>query len=330
MAKRKYNMKARKTDPAVMTLQFDLSTVSGGTEYICLSQCASLVNRRFYRQGINWVVSGFKFVVGPNSGTIGISKLQQNWTMSQGWKKAFSLWNNQQRDAIEEAGAESAVARFRDFKIFADPDHVQKFIDSGLDLNVTNMLPSVGTLGSISTAAGGEWDPSQIVVPNILPDGSGSLVDPIEYYLHMHGINNYIGRSRGIVEGYADSRAYPQSPDPAAPIIASSQNWMRQMFDVGNSNVEVTENATENNDELPYPQVNYPGGETQLNLMELHDASGVSGTTIGGTTLIRGGTFPCGLIRMDWSGDSALDGIMLINLVPGNHRGYLCEKMQEM
>jgi hypothetical protein len=323
MAKR-YNMKSRKTEPAVMTMQFDITTPDGGTEYIDLSQCASLINRRFYRQGINWVVSGFKFVAGPNAGTIAISKLQQNWTMANAWKKAFSLWNRQQMDAISDAGAESAVARFRDFKIHADTDHV----DAGFAFN---LLPSVGTIGSLSTAVPGEWESASIVVPNQVLDATGSRVLPKEFKLHMHGINDYApGGSRGIVEGYADSRAYPQSPDPVSPVISSFNNWMRDMFDVGNDNQEITDNATDKNDDLPYPQVDYPGGENQLNLMELHDVAGVSGTTIGGTTVLRGGTFPCGLIRLDWSGDDRLDAILLVNLVPGSHRGYLCESMQEM
>ena len=310
-----------------MTLQFDITTPTGGTEYIDLSQCASLVNRRFYRQGINWVVSGFKFVAGPNSGTIAVSKLQQNWTMANGWKKAFALWNNQQMDAIEAAGAESAVARFRDFKVHADEDHVAAGFAG-------NLLPSVGTIGSLSTATPGEWEAAEIILPNAdIDPASGARTEPRENFLHMHGTNEFVVgpiASRGIVEGYADSRAYPQSPDPVSPAIDSGNNWMRAMSDVGNDNEEITDNATDKNDNLPYPQVDYPGGQNQLNLMELHDVGGVSGTTIGGTTVLRGGTFPCGLIRFDWSGDSSLDAVLLVNLVPGSHRGYLCEPMQDM
>ena len=315
--------KTRKTEPAVMTMQFDFTIASGTPEYIDLSQCASLINRRFYRQGINWVVSGFKFLTPTGvSGTFGVSKLQHNWVMAQAWKKAFALWNRQQMEAIEEAGAESAVARFRDFKIHADVNHVTAGFAG-------NLLPSVGTLGSLDTAVAGEWQAAQIVLPNALPDASGSLTQPVEYVLHMHGVNNNAGISRGLVEGYADSRAYPQSPDPVSPVIASAQNWMRGMFDDGNSNPEITDNATDRNDELPYPQVDYPGGENQLNLMELHDFAGVTATTIGGTTLMRGGAFPCGLIRIDWSGDAA-QVVLLVNMVPGPHRGYLCEKMQDV
>ena len=39
---------------------------------------------------------------------------------------------------------------------------------------------------------------------------------------------------------------------------------MRDMFDVGNDSDKVVENATERNNDLPYPQVDYPGGDTQI------------------------------------------------------------------
>jgi hypothetical protein len=93
--------------------------------YIDLSQCASLVNRRFYRQGLNWAVAGFKLISGADVRALtSISKIPNTWVASNAWEKSFRAWNKQQMDAIEEAGAESALARFRDFKVFADVDHV--------------------------------------------------------------------------------------------------------------------------------------------------------------------------------------------------------------
>jgi hypothetical protein len=314
-----------------MTLNVVIPSTAPGaiaSETLDLSQCASLLNRRFYRQGLNWAVAGFK-VLSPGGalGQLRIQSLPNTWVTSNAWEKAFRAWNKQQMDAIEESGAESSVARFRDFKIHADPIH----IDSGF---AGNLLPQDGSLPAPVSFAAGEWEASQIVVPNVLPDASGSLVDPTEYFLHMVGTNNYIGQSRGIIEGYADSRAYPQSPDPVGPVIGASANWMRQMFDVGNDNSEITENATDRNDNLPYPQVEYPGGQTQAPSLTNHDLISLSGTTIGGTSRGKGGNFPCGLVRFDWanSPESATSyGLVIqIDLVPGHHRGYLAEPMTEM
>ncbi len=321
MARRESN----KIQPAVMTLSLPTASVTGGStgrSYLDLSQIASLVNRRFYRQGLNWAVAGFK-VVSLQPGTVSVAKLPNTWVTSNAWEKAFRAWNKQQMDSIEDSGAESAVARFRDFKVFADVDHVT----AG---TAANLLP-VDFAGNFY--APGEWEYSQIVVPNINPDATGSTVDPREYTLNMVGVNNNAGISRGIIEGYADSRAFPQSPDPVSPVIGSGDNWLRDMFDVGNDNSEITNNATDKNDDLPYPQVHYPGGASQASGLEWHDSVTIfeSNPTNGiGAQKIKGGNFPCGLIAVDWSPVNSSNLVIQVDLVPGNHRGYLCEPMTEM
>ena len=59
MAKKRYSRKS-KIEPSAMTLYVPTSAVGGVnpnvTQYLDLSQVASLVNRRFYRQGINWAI----------------------------------------------------------------------------------------------------------------------------------------------------------------------------------------------------------------------------------------------------------------------------------
>ena len=214
-------------------------------------------------------------------------------------------------------------------------NHVDQYLASGSDLNLTNLLPYfVDAAASPVATAGGEWQPSDIVVPNLLPDASGSEVDPDEFLLHMVGDNNHLGVSRGMIAGYAQSRSFPQSPDPVSPALSSDLNWMRQMFDVGNDNREVVANATGKNDELPYPQTNYPGGTTQMPGLQVHDYVNIFETNVTngiGIQRLKGGNFPCGLIGIDWYPDQGTTNLTLqIDLVPGNHRGYLCEPMTEM
>jgi len=326
MARRK-STRGSKIQPAVQTLIFATGSPGVGnteTSYIDLSQVASLVNRRFYRQSINWAVAGFK-VSSLQPGTVSVSKLQNTWVTSNAWEKAFRMWNKQQMEAVEDGGAESAVAKFRDFKVHMDVEHVANGFSN-------NLLP-VDISGNFILA--GEWEPSLIVLPNSVSDGS-SLINPGERLLHMNGINVNGSVSRGIIEGYADSRAYPQSPDPVSPDIASSQNWMARMFDVGNDINESLENATDRNDDLPYDQVNYPGGNSNFSGLEWHDFvqiysnSGVPGAGVGIQSL-KGGNFSCGLVRVDWTPDSENANLLIqVNLIPGNHRGYLCESMTEM
>ena len=77
----------------------------------------------------------------------------------------------------------------------------------------------------------------------------------------------------------------------------------------------------------------YPGGANQLDGLEWHDTVNIfeANATFGiGTQRMKGGLFPCGLICFDWTPDEAANLVIQVDLVPGHHRGYLCEPMTEM
>jgi len=330
MARRNNNKmthRSKKIQPSPMTMTFSLTpddpATPGKRAYIDISQCVSLLNRRFYRQGLNWAVSRIK-ISSIQAGRLVIGKVPTTWSTSNAWHKTFALWNKQMNDTLEEGGNESLRARFSDFKVFADTTH------RTLGKN-NNLLPL--DYGA-NVAAPGEWDMSHVVLPQTAADGSGTLIDPTEFTLHMVGPST--GASKGIIEGYADSRAYPQSPDPVGPTAASANNWMSSMFDDGSANPEILDNAENENDDLPYPQADYPGGATQLPDLEFHDFGQIystSATTNIGQTSLKGGMFPCGLLAVDWfvsTGVMTSNLIIQVDLVPGEHRGYLCEPMQDM
>jgi len=328
MARKK---RTSKIQPSVRTLTFPIGQITSTTtnKYIDLSQCASLVNRRFYRQGINWAVSGFTLHTSAGTGSIQISKVPNTWVASNAWEKSMRVWLKQQNEAVDDAGARSAVAAFRDFKVFADEIHANEGI-------VDNLLPAVQKVG---TPVGweyyqpGEWEASEIVLPNYTGQ------NPTERKLHFCGANVNGVVSRGMIEGYADSRAFPQSPDPVSPVINDGQNWMAYMFDTGNDISPILENATDRNDHLPYPQVEYPGGETQASGLQYHDQLNITATSVSGKTTARGTTVPCGLLKLRI--DTSLGALpvgaeyapiswLQIHLVPGSHKGYLCEPMTDM
>ena len=108
-----------KIQPAVELMTFSLVQ---GVNYIDLAQCASMVNRRSYRQGENWAVAGFQLTsYTPGTHTIDISKLPNTWVLSNSWHKCYSLFQQQRRDALKESP--SLGAKWADFKIFIDSAH---------------------------------------------------------------------------------------------------------------------------------------------------------------------------------------------------------------
>jgi hypothetical protein len=335
MAKRKYS-KRSKIEPAVMTLTFATPGSGAARSYIDLSQVASLVNRRFYRQGINWAVAGFK-VASQRTGAVNIFKVPNTWVLSNAWEKSMRTWMKMNREAL--AQTESVRPKFLDFKIYADDTHHK----AGY---AANLLP-LDSAGNAATP--GEWKPSMISYPdNTTSTGITREAEFIAVGSSYNGAGASGEQAVSMIEGYAASRGLPNVLDPNTPDDAADaagsfpENWMAAIFNEGTDQIEeVLEDLINDNNIAPYPFENdgvnldtmYPGGANQLSALEWHDFVQIyeSNATNGiGIQRLKGGNFPCGLVCVDWTPDESANLIIQIDLVPGNHRGYLCEPMTEM
>ena len=305
-----------KIEPAVKSLRFTIDPTIGQYQYIDLMQCASIVNRRAYRQGLNVAVGGFTVIGGGiGAGYLTVNRLPETWVLSNAWEKAFRHWRKQQKEALE--GSESIQGRYNDFKVFFDQAHY----DASSRPTGSNLLP-LGTAG-VAYPAAGDWDYSKIVVPN--SPASGTNWEP---YLQMLGGQPISSNpaSLGLIMAYSNSRSSPHSADPNVPADAvDDNNVFRRMFDLGDNNEDVIDNAVYLNNGVPYNLGTYPG--------EIGDqAEFVSSIRIANTqsqTQVAGGAFPCGLIQIN---TAALEGAVqfIVHLVPGPKRGYLAESMLEM
>ena len=353
MARRKYSNKT-KIQPAVQKLWFLVPNWDGNSSadtyhHIDLSQCASLVNRRFYRQGINWAVSDMTFHVVNRYGqeyvkpgmSVTVTKLPNTWVMSNSWEKSFRTWQKMNREALSETP--SVKPKFLDFKIYANDKHHAAGFGS-------NLLPVGHTVG--------EWESSKAVIPY----GSASPGNVLETeFIAVGGSYPGAGASGlnavSLIEGYAASRGLPNVVDPNTPADADDadgstpENWMSAMFNDGiDQDSDVLENLISEQNRAPYPyegdsvhiDTQYPGGANNAPNLEIHSTWSTPLTSVGTRHRLGGGNFPCGLIQFqsnvglydnpDFSGNRLENTFSLleISLVPGTHRGYLCEPMTEM
>lgn len=298
-------------------MRFSIPTAEGSpatiTKFIDISQCASIVNRRFYRQGKDWAVAGFTLATDPNNlGKVTIAKIPQNWPSSNAWHKTYAAWKKQQDSAVDEAGLESTVARYRDFKIHANVAHATAAFS-------TNSIPVDATGVEFQK---GEWQHSEIVIPN----EGGVPGNTQQYLLHMVGPDANPPGSKGMIENYADSRSVPQSPDPA--IQDPEDSFFSEMIDLGQIQDAVVDQATDYNDDLPYSQDNYPGGALNAPTLELVHETALTATVNSTSRKLSGTNVPCGLLSITSTVPSAID--FWIHLIPGPDRGYLTQPMQDM
>ena len=221
--------------------------------------------------------------------------------------------------------------------------------------SAANLLPfSMGAGGAGGAATAGEWTYSSIVTP-ITSGGASTPGQVAEFEVVATG-DNFPGPGAStldavsLIKGYANSRGLPNVLDPNAPADADDiagftpENWISAIFNEGtDQDSTVIDDMTTENNIAPYPFENdgvhtdtmYPGGPNQLTGLELHDFVNIFEANLDngiGIQRLKGGNFPCGLIAIDWTplGDNAANVVIQVDLVPGNHRGYLCEPMTEM
>ena len=341
-------------DPAVLNIWAQLPSWDGISQtsskhFYDLSQMASLVNRRFYRQGLNWAVGGIKIhfqevpqgVTLETTPSITISKLPNTWIMSNAWTKGMRAWTKMIREATEESP--SLRGRFLDFKIYANDAHHEKGTSA-------NQLPLGHTAG--------EWDYSTFEIPvsnadPTLPVGNSVTRDVIAVggnYDAPGASGNY---AVSLVEGYAASRALPNEREPNMPDDASSsagslaQNWIVALFnDAVTQDAEVIQDLETQNNQAPYPfegdglhfDTMYPAGANNASFLEIHDFKAFAGATVGNQITLQGGNFPCGLIEITnpmryvnaEGTEVQVPATVQFMMVPGNHRGYMAETMLEM
>ncbi len=329
MAKR---MKS-KIQPAELKLAFTIN--ESGKNYLDISQAASLINRRFYRQGLNWAVSHFTFYKNSptETGSAGVSvaKLPTSWIMSNAWEKAFRAWQKMNNEALAENP--SVKPKFLDFKIYANADHHQLGF-------ARNLLP---TDIQGNTITPGEWESSKLRIPDTTVLGNTRDREMIAIGASYPG-NGATGQNAvSLIEGYAASRGLPNIVDPNTPDDAADadgvapENWMSALFNQGTEQTdEVIADMISENNLAPYPFENdgtstdtmYPGGANQLPDMRIVGASFFNAGTNANKVTIEGDTFPCGLVEINNSTSDTIQ--MIVHLVPGNHRGYLAESMVEM
>jgi len=294
--------------PAQTVLSY---TVPNGSSYIDLAEGLSQVNRRAYRQGMEYAVGKVTFVFEGNPQQILNVQLScftagDTWTVHNAWKKAYAHWIAQQRRARRLIG-QSAKPTWEDFKVYLDDAH-----RAGTSLGVL-----AGDGGAVGT---GEWDYSKL----LYEVDNNTVYEP---YLHLIG-GDVSSTDVSLILAYQESRATVQSPDPDLPADYSHGTIYSDMAtDQDLVADEVAQNMEDENDEPPYDQDDYPGNDTNSDAPWVQDFGIASSTLPSG--VVPGFVAQCGLIRLQLLGHDVADGAagtapsttVQVHLVPGGYKG---------
>ncbi len=328
MAYRKSNGKLqnrrKKLQPAVLQMNFVVPT---GSSYIDLGLCASILNRRGYKQQDHtWGVAQFEFL-GDGVGVVQVQKLPETWVFQNAYTKSKALWEEMNDQVLDQE--ESIRGRYADFKIYMDDNMRQQTIqdDANQAGRILTPVQAVGGANQWTLAdfSGGsppaDWNYSQLTIPNDPTSGATT-----NYYMHAVGPNT--AASKGLIAGYELSRSRVQNPDPNVP---TSNGWMTDLFDVGEQLDELRDVIEDDNDRPPYANPSsgstayYPGGSQEQPDLQVHSFCNFTPTTVSAKNRIQGGMFQNGLLKIVNGSDATLS--LIVHLMPGTHRGYYCEEM---
>ena len=310
-----------------------------GTGYIDLAQNLSALNRKFFRQGMQYVVQKIEWLA-TNTSECFVYRLPHHWPLVNSHVKAQAMWLQQQNDRVEQSGLEQTIARYRDFKVYLDSDHVAATFANNLQAEQALVTPGLpGTMLTlpaaqvISPTVQEEWVASEIVWPNYGAPGT-----TVERGLHMLGDDNGVA-SVGVIKAYAESRNRPMQTDPNIVDVPLGGAF-GSMFDVADDSGDIITNAQEHNDKLPYlndidsAEEFYPGGTNQGSVPTQQAMLTVSGTgdRVRGS-IGMGFLCNCGLLAVGWAagGSPGEDyGCLRITMAPGSYKGVMARPMKDV
>ncbi len=298
-----------------------------GSNYIDLAQCLSQVNRKGYSQNKTYFVEGFQFVPGASwtAGQVAscdIDVVGNTWTTENAWTKARALWKKMNAQTDIDLGT------WAEFKVFMDVAHYQGMVNPYSSIN---LLPIDGAQAAFAST-GSEWDYSVFVSPAL-----AGTPTAIEKAAHMLGpdsgaansnISAACSGSRGIIQGYGDTRTTVHQTDPLVPGDAST-SWMNLLFDDGDNMGELGNVQENDNDQPPYAHaLDAPGGDNPIYVGGSESGTGgqmmtrIRVTSAGDTCLGQGGEVLAGLLKVSFVGaDSGESGLLCVNLAPGRYQG---------
>ena len=290
--------------------------------YIDGPQGLSRLNRRLYRAGREYLISGFSIAMAGagDAQSWTITKIPEGYVSRESWNHAFDMWRKQRAETLDTSS--QVTGRWSDFKVYMDEGHFTNPDPlDGLPTAVAHsqVMSGGAALADISIT-GGEWNYSQMVYYS-----AGAAVDlPVG----MLGADN-TPLYGGIIEAWGDTRRTVLSPDPNTPGSLST-SWLEHMGPGPEDLESEVENLIESEgDQPPYAIISdpaldpiYVGGEQTGARGVIHGLAIVPITL--GVVRIHGGIFPLGQFCIYGGPDAC---ILTVHYARGDYKGVAARSM---
>ncbi len=303
-------------------LHFELTHTGSSTDshFIDLAAALSMVNKRFYRQGLYYYVKSISIVETSGETKVQFGTAPDTWTTVQAWRMGFRNWskmNSIAADAIP--GGDLAIAgKYQDFKIYLNNNH-------RTDPDV--ILPSNGpaSMDGGQHEVADDWDYS--VFHTMHPENSNSNnADRDSFDICLLGTSHTSGG--GGEDQYAAislSRSYVMAKnlvrdDTPRQFDNMGDDPLVRLFDASSSQDNILDDLQDQNDGAPY---NSDGIQADTVLR----AQASVGPTSNKTAMLPGFCVPCGLLEVLTTSDAGNTVKVLIEIAPGPYHGVYAERI---
>jgi hypothetical protein len=302
--------KYKKSNPTTLRLSFE--AFGGSTKFIDIAYALSVINRKFYRQGLYYYVNSVE-VYNNESGVIDLHTVPDTWVTKNAWNRGFQLF--QQMNALTDTPV-SGVSRpkYHDFKVYLNEMHKATGTLRPILCDINN---------AVASYSADEWVHSEFISAD---DDGDSTQEADNFTVHMlggHGGTNGNWTSVGLIKSYAESRTTVEAIDTTDGTVDITDPLLN-IFDMSSEEQmnDIISNLMEDNDQPPYDQNSYIG-ELQRSMQQVARI----GTEVGVGRVGRAAGFcvPFGLICVDpW--DLETEYRIVINLAPGTYHGVYAER----
>ena len=311
------NLPAKKykhTNPTQLRLSFELT--GGATKFIDIGMALSVINRKFYRQGVYYYVNSVE-VYNDADEVVDLLVIPDTWVTRNAYVRAKQSWDDMNELAL--LANPTIAPKYHDFKIYM----------SDLHRSTGSVSPSThGVNASSLTNDPDEWAYSQMVSAD---DDGDSNQQADNFYLHMLGPHNGTPDdwvSVGIVKSYGDTRlAANAAGTPTIDVADLLADPIANLLDYSSEEQvnDIITRLDEDNDLTPYDGNGYMGSSSVRQMQ--HVSRLVTTATNGRAVTGPGFCVPFGLIAVDSQVSSDDNFRVVLNIAPGTYNGVYAERV---
>lgn len=327
--------KYSKGTPSQITLDFEFPANSHSTDpkYISLSHALTAINRKHFRQGLYYYVTGME-VLNDENAIVDVYTIPDTWYTRQAWRRGFKHYQKMNKYVLENSNVKPGA--YNDYVVFMDQR--QAFLhgntsnsSDGLITGTPWMRPQVyqdstnnGSLSFAGATLASEFVSDEFAI--------GDASSPVQFWSHMVGDTLSSGPSGGIggivsiglIHSYGLTReTVDQFSNPTLENNLEL-DWLEQLTNSRNDEMSDQIENLHRTDNAPYDVINYPGGSSTEGLIHQTRIC-TDNTDIGRVGMGSGFCAPCGLIKIETTAQTTFR--VKVRLAAGTYHGVYAERM---